>query len=94
VKVDRNAVGVAFVVGGPSAVSVDMGRVFFVSVNQVLVRLWARLQTSSLTDKWVLRDPTVSAGLSGPPIDASGNYVQRRCGDPRLMRPSGPTCVC
>jgi hypothetical protein len=31
----------AFIVGGPSAFA-GLDRVFFVSVNQVLVRLWAR----------------------------------------------------
>jgi hypothetical protein len=41
------------------------GRVFFVSVNQVLVRLWARVYSIGLTDKRVLRDFAVSGDLSG-----------------------------
>ena len=31
------------------------GFMFFVSVNQVLVRLWARLRSTGLTDMWVFR---------------------------------------
>ena len=31
------------------------GFMVFVSVNQVLVRLWARLCSTGLTDMWVLR---------------------------------------
>jgi hypothetical protein len=38
---------------------------FFVSVNQVLVRLWARVYSIGLTDKRVLRDFAVSGDLSG-----------------------------
>ena len=40
-SVCRKAADRSCIVGGPPAVA-GMGRVFFVSVNQVLVRLWAR----------------------------------------------------
>ena len=39
----------------PGCVS-GLGRMVFVSVNQVLVRLWARLQVQGLTDRSVFRD--------------------------------------
>ena len=62
----------------------DMGRVFFVSVNQVLVRLWARLRSSNLTGKRLREKLAASTTV--------GKYVHRRvwkiC---RVMSPMGPT---
>ena len=54
---------------------------FVVSVNQVLVRLWARQLSRGLTDMWVLRGPLFRAIFPGRPTLESGSYVQRRCGD-------------
>jgi len=45
---------------------------FFVSVNQVLVRLWARRRSRCLTGKGQSRE-----GLQ-PATRLDGNYVQRR----------------
>jgi len=60
------------------------GCVFFVSVNQVLVRLWARLRSSNLTGKRLREKLAASTTL--------GKYVHRRvwkiC---RVMSPMGPT---
>ena len=55
VSVCCKAVDRSYVVGGPPA-QAGMGRVFFVSVNQVLVRLWARRKEGH--PLWVIVPPT------------------------------------
>ena len=54
----------SYVVGGPPALCAGMGRVFFVSVNQVLVRLWARRKEGH--PLWVYRPPYIAVrGVMG-----------------------------
>ena len=71
-------------VGGPAVHSVRA--VFFVSVNQVLVRLWARLRSSSLTGKRDVMNP-------GCPMTAASTF-RGVCGDARGCDAVGaPQCV-
>ena len=80
---------------------------FFVMVNQVLVRLWTRhLARAPLLGAGRLRPRCFassqgSRSLTGqgpctlmgynPAID--GSYVQRRCGDVSVVMPVRPACV-
>jgi hypothetical protein len=80
--------GAGFVVGGPPAYAGE-GRLFFVSVNQVLVRLWTRASSRGLTDTWVLRSLLFQSIFPGRLTRGNGIYVQRRCGDPSVDEAGG-----
>ena len=81
--------GAGLIVGGPPAVNAGMDCLFFVSVNQVLVRLWTRQLSRGLTDTWVLRGLLFQSIFPGRLTLESGSYVQRRCGDPSVDEAGG-----
>jgi len=85
---DARHSGAGFVVGGPPA-DAGEGRLFFVSVNQVLVRLWTRASSGGLTDKWVHWSLLFQSIFPGRLTLEDGIYVQRRCGDPSVDEAGG-----
>ena len=77
----QSVLGAGIIVGGPPAVNAGMDCLFFVTVNQVLVRLWTRQLSRGLTDTWVLRGLLFQSIFPGRMTHESCIYVQRRCGD-------------
>jgi hypothetical protein len=77
------SVGVAWTIGFEL---VGRAHMVFVSVNQVLVRLWARRRSRCLTGKCCSSEQWL-------PRDHYGNYVQRRCIE-LALRDGGERCVC
>ena len=66
---------------------------FFVSVNQVLVRLWARQLSRGLTDIWVLRGLMFGRSFRVVRLLKAASTFRGAVVIGGLMRPVGPTCV-